>query len=367
MLGHELGEQRRRVRAADEVRLGLLHHVEEPARVALLAPARSPFLEPLEPVLPHGLEQPIARHAVAGLHGDERLVHERGDAVEDVLRLERLARADRLRRVEREAAEEHREPAQQHLLPLAEQPVAPFHRRAERAMPRQRGAAAAREQLECVVQPAGDLLRRQHAHARGGQLDRERDAVEATADLGHRVAVRLGERERGQRRVRPLDEQLDRLGHASGGTSHAVSLATPSASRLVARIMRRGQRRSSVSAISAAASTRCSQLSSTRSTGSSRSSRRSPDAASSARWACAARRRPAARPASRRPAARGRSRRCVRSASAASATLRGEAGLAAPAGAGQRDESRRAEQTRELLELAVASDELREVNRNVRR
>jgi hypothetical protein len=50
---------------------------------------------------------------------------------------------------------------------------------------------------------------------------------------------------------------------ARGGTSHAVSLATPSASRLVARMVMRGQLRSRASTTSAEASTRCSQLSST--------------------------------------------------------------------------------------------------------
>jgi hypothetical protein len=50
---------------------------------------------------------------------------------------------------------------------------------------RQRGAAAAGEELESVVEPLGDLRDREHSRPRGRKLDGERNAVETPADVGH--------------------------------------------------------------------------------------------------------------------------------------------------------------------------------------
>ena len=86
-----------------------------------------------------------------------------------------------------------------------------------------RGPAAAGEQPEAVVEPRGDLVRRHRRHPRRGELDRERDPVEAAADLSDGVDVRLAE---GERRIGgggPCDEQPDRLGR--GGILQAGSAA----------------------------------------------------------------------------------------------------------------------------------------------
>ena len=61
--------------------------------------------------------------------------------------------------------------------------VAPVDQRAQRLLARQRGAVAAGQQPEAIVQALGDLLDRQRAHARRGELDRERNAVEPPADV----------------------------------------------------------------------------------------------------------------------------------------------------------------------------------------
>ena len=78
---------------------------------------------------------------------------------------------------------------------FGQQVVAPVDQRAQRLLARQRGAAAAGQQPEAVVQPRGDLLRRKHLDARGRQLDRQRDAVQPVADLrdGGRIGVRQRE------------------------------------------------------------------------------------------------------------------------------------------------------------------------------
>ena len=154
--------------------------------------------------------------------------------------------------------------------------VAPVDRRAQRLQTRQRTARAAGEQVEAVGEPGGDVLDRQDPHARGRELDRERDAVEVLADLGDVRRVLVGDRE-----VRPdlrgaLDEQAHGVGvpsdcasagprsagSDSDGTRQVVSPPTPSGSRLVATTVTSGQPCSSASASCLHGSRTCSQLSS---------------------------------------------------------------------------------------------------------
>jgi hypothetical protein len=85
--------------------------------------------------------------------------------------------------------------------------VAPGDRRAQRSLPLGCGAGAAGEQGQPELEPFEKHRRRERLHARGSELDRERQAVEARADLGH-LAV-YGE-------VRPdgqgtLHEEIDRF------------------------------------------------------------------------------------------------------------------------------------------------------------
>jgi hypothetical protein len=56
-----------------------------------------------------------------------------------------------------------------------------------------------------------DLFGRQHAYACRGELDGERDAVQAAADVAQRRRVCLRFDERRHRRLRALDEQLHRF------------------------------------------------------------------------------------------------------------------------------------------------------------
>ena len=52
-------------------------------------------------------------------------------------------------------------------------------------MPFDGGATTAGEEAEALVEAARDLFRAHRRDPRGGELDRERDAVEPTADLDH--------------------------------------------------------------------------------------------------------------------------------------------------------------------------------------
>ena len=118
---------------------------------------------------------------------------------------------------------------------------------------------------------------RQAPDASGGELDRQRHAVEAVADAGDVVGVALAEREARLRRggrstnSRTDSERISSAGVAapsasgsvSGGTRQTISPVTCSGSRLVASTCSSGQPRSSASVRWAQAVTRWSQLSST--------------------------------------------------------------------------------------------------------
>ena len=120
---------------------------------------------------------------------------------------------------------------------------------------------------------------REHAHARRGELDRERDAVEPLADLATAARVLVGQREARTGLRGAVDEELDRLERrrasprrrrsprraaTASAPRHAASPRTPSGSRLVASTRQRsGTRRAARPRRAAAPATRCSQLSST--------------------------------------------------------------------------------------------------------
>ena len=180
----------------------------------------------------HGLEQPVA----AGPRGcggrqrglparepptvehDERLVDEVGEQVEHV------AAGDGLGGLQREAPREDGEAAQQRLLVVGEELVAPVDGRLQGAVAGERGAAPVGEQAEAIVEPRRDLRDREHPRARRRELDGERDAVEPLADLGHHGRVVA--------LARALLEESDRLGRDQ--RRHAEGVLAGEAQRLAA-------------------------------------------------------------------------------------------------------------------------------------
>ena len=106
---------------------------------------------------------------------------------------------------------EHRQPRPQQLLVGRAKVMAPLGGGAQRLLVRQRHAAAAGEQAEAMLQAAAQLLQRQRAQLHGGQLDRQRDAVQAPAQPDHVAAVGGGDGEAGRDRRGPLGEQLHRV------------------------------------------------------------------------------------------------------------------------------------------------------------
>ena len=94
----------------------------------------------------------------------------------------RFAVADRLRCLQRGAALEDRQPAEQPPLGRLERLPGPLERRAQRALARRQVARAAGQQLEPVLEALQQRRQRQQPGAVGRQLDRQRQPVEARAD-----------------------------------------------------------------------------------------------------------------------------------------------------------------------------------------
>ena len=96
---------------------------------------------------------------------------------------------DARQQVERPAAREHGEQAEEPLLVRRELVVAPLDGRLKRLMTRHRGPRSAGQQAEAIVEPLADLIDREHLDPRGRELDRQRNAIEPPADLGDSCAL----------------------------------------------------------------------------------------------------------------------------------------------------------------------------------
>jgi hypothetical protein len=111
--------------------------------------------------------------------------------------------ADVLRGFEGATTGEHREAREESLLAGREQVMAPGDRRFERALAFRRVAGAAPQQREPLVESLEQCFRRQDLRARGGELDRQRQAIEVAADRDHRLLGSSG--------IGAPAEELDRL------------------------------------------------------------------------------------------------------------------------------------------------------------
>src|SRR5215510_5523049 len=125
-----------RVRVLHECAEVLGMRTEDPLRVGR-------FVEHLERVLPDRVEHPEPAALPAS---NEALEDERLDEVD-------VAAADGLRRVEREAAAEDREPPEELLLPGRKQLVAPFDRGAQSPLAFRRPVRPRREERQALLEP----------------------------------------------------------------------------------------------------------------------------------------------------------------------------------------------------------------------
>ena len=138
----------------------------------------------------------------------QALVHEAGHHVEDVDRLDRVAvRGDRFGGVQPERGVEHGQSAEHGALALGECVHAPRDRRQQRLLAWQHGSSAAGEEPERVVETGRQRRDGHRSHACGGELDRQRDAVQAGADLRDVGSSVLVDGKVGACGAGPVDEQ----------------------------------------------------------------------------------------------------------------------------------------------------------------
>ena len=130
---------------------------------------------------------------------DEVLLDERLECVE-------VGVADGLRRLHRKASREDGKPTEDLLLLRIEQVVAPRDRGAQRSLPVRCVAGAAGEQRQPPVEPGQQLVRLEERDPGRRELDRERQPVQSSADLGYRFR----RAEPGRDRLRALNEERSR-------------------------------------------------------------------------------------------------------------------------------------------------------------
>ena len=180
-------------------------------RRRLLAAGRQLLQPELADRLQH--HDSAARRPTRSCLPQQALVDQRGDAIEDVEGEIPRRAGHRLGRLQRAAADEDRQPPEERLL---------LRRRAGRSSRRSRRASSAaapagrapRRSAAAAAAPAGrsSAAGGRSVHPRGRQLDRQRQPVQAAADLGHGRGVRRGQREVGPGRLRPRDEEPHRRG-----------------------------------------------------------------------------------------------------------------------------------------------------------
>jgi hypothetical protein len=154
-------------------------------------------------------EQPVPGRvrAVTQDHGLVDEAHKRGD---DLLAGQLAVRAHVLGAADVERPGEHRQPLPQRPLGRAAQLVAPVDRGAQRLVPWAGAAAADCQRPDAGLQLARQFRQRQRAQPDGGELDRERYAVQPPAQPHDVRPVSRRNAEPGDDGRRALGEQLDR-------------------------------------------------------------------------------------------------------------------------------------------------------------
>src|SRR4029079_17031989 len=108
---------------------------------------------------------------------------------------------------ERCSTPEHGQSGQEPALVFREQVVAPVEGLVEGLLPGRQVVGPAGEEAQSLGQPVEDVLRAEDTDARGGELDRQRQAVDAPAELAYRLEIVLRDREIGLQRTGTLLEE----------------------------------------------------------------------------------------------------------------------------------------------------------------
>ena len=144
---------------------------------------------------------------------DQTLVKERLHAVQHIDTGIWCGFAYPLRSLQSEAAHENREPAEEPLLVLVQQHVAPFDRGSQGLLPsRQIPGPARQEEKRIPFQALEHGAGRENVDTCGGELDRERNPLQAPTDLADSPAEPLGSsRARSSQMRWPSSSGFDRL------------------------------------------------------------------------------------------------------------------------------------------------------------
>ena len=232
--------------------LGGLGQLEEVGGVP--APCRLTFSGSLEHSVPYSRMDsnmskrtpPVGRRQPS----DEVLVHQRREGLEDVGAEVATGIGDRLGRLQGPPPGEHRQTPEEGALVPAEEVDAPPDGLTEGALPGREVDGAVGEQIQSAFEAIEDLLGWERPDPGRRELDRQGEAVESSAQLGDGRGIPLGEGERRVDSRRSIDEEGDRLvpgrvlgnegvrrssGTASGGTGSSCSPRRCSGSRLVTK------------------------------------------------------------------------------------------------------------------------------------
>ena len=174
-------------------------------------------VEPLDRELADGLEQAIADRAGCAIALDKGMADELVEDTEHVADpgrriVHRIGDADPLDRPGPGATAEHAQSAEQDRFLRAEELVTPRERRAKCPVAIRRVARPGRQQGQAAIEPPRDLVDPQPAHARGRELDRQRQTVEPRADEGNGRGILGGRDEVGHDARHAIDEELGRVG-----------------------------------------------------------------------------------------------------------------------------------------------------------
>src|SRR2546430_439241 len=117
---------------------------------------------------------------------------------------------------QRTASTENRKPPEQALLGLVEEVIAPGDRASQGSLAFGQGSTTRNQQGETALKPGQHLLRGQHLYPRGGELDGERQPVQPSCYLCHRLGVLTGKSEAWLNSQGALREEPHCLGAIQG-------------------------------------------------------------------------------------------------------------------------------------------------------
>ena len=173
----------------EQLRLGALGKREiVPGVTAVDVRAAVIGVELLQRVLADGLEHQQAGVGARAVAAHELLVDQPFECIE-------VGAGHPLGRLDRRASSEDGEAPERLCLGLAEEPVAPIDRGAQRALPVGRVERTGAEDIQRLAQARIQLLGPEQRGAGGRELDRERQPVEPAADLADGAGIVLAQLE----------------------------------------------------------------------------------------------------------------------------------------------------------------------------